>query len=275
MHQERNTFFLFVDDSGSSCPDKSQHERRDGLDAFAFGGLLVSEGDVEFIKARHKQFMISQQLECPNGSFKKHLHSTKIRCKKNDFEWLKCPERAEHFYNGLHELLSELPIYAHACVVDRPTYCERFNYVYDDKWEICRSAYQILIERAVKCARALGGTKLIVHVERTGRNEDKKIQGYHDVMRTLGMEFDVKNSSGYSPMAGDDLSLFLGKKIEFQTKESRLMQLADLVLYPVIKGGYDPEYEPYRFLMQNRLVIDNHVQDVKTMGVKYYCFPKK
>lgn len=274
MQTTQKTFFLFVDDSGSSCPDKSQVTRRDGLDAFALGGFLIAEDDIEHVKELHKKFMISQNLECPNGTFKHHLHSTKIRCKKNHFEWLKCDEKAKEFYSALENMIIGLPIFAHACVVDRPGYHERYSDVYEDKWQLCRSAYQILIERAVKFVRSIGGTKLIVHVEKTGRKEDKKIQDYHDVLRTQGMEFDASRSAIYSPVEGDELASFVTKKVIFQTKESRLMQLADIVLYPVIKGGYDSEYPPYNLLMDNKLIVDAHVENVSTMGVKYYCFPR-
>ncbi|MDW6017665.1 DUF3800 domain-containing protein [Vibrio plantisponsor] len=171
-------------------------------------------------------------------------------------------------------MITGLPIFAHACVVDRPGYHERYSDVYEDKWQLCRSAYQILIERAVKFVRSIGGTKLIVHVEKTGRKEDKKIQDYHDVLRTQGMEFDASRSAIYSPVEGDELASFVTKKVIFQTKESRLMQLADIVLYPVIKGGYDSEYPPYNLLMDNKLIVDAHVENVSTMGVKYYCFPR-
>lgn len=272
MHPSKKTFFLFVDDSGSPCPDKKQLVRNDGLDAFALGGFLIAESDVEHVKEQHKQFMISQSLECPDGSFKRHLHSTKIRCKKSHFEWLKCEKNAKSFYSSLNKLISELPIFAHACVIDRPGYRDRYGNSHDDKWQLCRSAYQILIERSVKFVRSVGGTKLIVYVEKTGRKEDKKIQGYHDVLRTQGMEFNVASSSAYSPVLQEELSKFVTKNVKFQTKASRLMQLADIVLYPLIKGGYDKSYPPYIFLMDKKLIVDAHVEDINTMGIKYYCF---
>lgn len=272
MSAIQKTYFLFVDDSGSSCPDKIQALRNDGLDAFALGGFLIAESDVEHVKSLHKKFMINQGLECPQGSFKHHLHSTKIRCKKSHFDWLKSEDSAEVFYTSLNTLISALPIFAHACVIDRPAYRERYAETYADKWQLCRSAYQILIERAVKFVRLVGGTKLIVHVERTGRKEDQKIQGYHDILRTQGMEFNSLKSSVYSPVGKEELSSFVTKKVIFQTKESRLIQLADIVLYPVIKGGYDTCYPPYKLLLENKLIVDAHVEDVHTMGVKYYCF---
>lgn len=275
MQSDRKTYFLFVDDSGSPCPDKNQTSRSDGLDAFALGGFLICEDHVEQVKELHKNFMISQKLECPDGNFKYHLHSTKIRCKKGHFEWLKCDERAAEFYAGLDRLISSLPIVVHACVVDRPNYRQRYENAYQDKWQICRSAYQILIERAVKFVRSVGGNKLIVHVEKTGRKEDDKIQGYQDILRTVGMEFSAINSLAYSPIKNELLAEFLNKKIIFQTKDSRLMQIADLVLYPVIKGGYDTNYPPYKLLVDRQLIIDTHVADVNSLGIKYYCFPEK
>ncbi|WP_281272881.1 DUF3800 domain-containing protein [Vibrio pectenicida] len=158
--------------------------------------------------------------------------------------------------------------------MDRPNYRERYSEVYEDKWQLCRSAYQILVERALKFVRSMEGTKLIVHVEKTGRKEDKKIQDYHNVLRAQGMEFNASRSAIYSPVEGEEVARFVTKNVIFQSKESRLMQLADVVLYPVIKGGYDKEYPPYKLLAKNNLIIDAHVKDVRKMGVKYYCFAK-
>ncbi|OEE69236.1 DUF3800 domain-containing protein [Enterovibrio norvegicus] len=273
MKAAPETYFLFIDDSGSPCPDRIEPQRRDGLDAFALGGFLIQEKEVERVKELHKALMVSQGFECPEGTFKHHLHSTKIRCKKKHFDVLKDQNREAAFIDALNSFICELPIIAHACVVDRQAYRLRYDGVYQDKWGLCRSAYQILIERAVKFVRSVGGRKLIVYVEKTGPKEDRKIQNYHDNLLTQGMEFDVGRSSTYSPIGGDEISAIVSKKVKFQTKDSRLMQIADLVLYPLIKAGYNPEYPPYKLLMQNKKVVDCVVEDISSMGVKYYCFP--
>lgn len=275
MQKQSDTYFLFVDDSGSSCPDRVEQPRKDGIDAFALGGFLIKEDDIDVVKELHKSFMISQGLECPEGKFKHPLHSTKIRCKKNQFTWLNDVERAQAFYEGLQELLSQLPVIAHACVIHRPTYRERYHGVYENKWQLSRSAYQILIERAVKYVRSIGGKRLLVYVEKTGRKEDRQIEEYHSNLLSNGMEFDKTRSASYQPIDNSALSGFLSKKVTFQTKNSRLMQFADLLLYPLIKGGYDPDYQPYRFLRDNGKLVDTLVEDVKTIGVKYYCFTEK
>lgn len=55
-------------------------------------------------------------------------------------------------------------------------------------------------------------------------------------------------------------------------KRSPMMQIADLYLYPMCQGGYNPGYYPYMMLKQAERLIDCHVEDVTTLGIKYYCF---
>lgn len=274
MLPTKKIYCLFVDDSGSQCPDRNQAPRIDGIDVYALGGILIEETAIEGVKSLHKQLMIKHELECPNDSFAKvNLHSTKIRCKKDDFKWLENnPQKAASFHHDLSELIISIPIVGHACIVDRSNYHQRFAGI-KNKWEIGRSAYQILIERAVKFVRSNGGTKLKIYVEKTGKKEDKLIQSYHERIRTEGMEFDPKNSSIYSPINNEEISNFLLKNVEFGTKDNRMLQLADLVLYPLIKGYFDKKYPPYQALLKNNKIIDCLVQDPKKEGVKYYCFP--
>ena len=296
-----DSYFLFVDDSGSSCLDHANKKRADGMDAFALGGFIIEENKVEEVKNKHKLFMLSHGLECPNHTqgvecaspaygflcpkyihelkcpfTGNHypLHSTKIRGRKKYFNWLKNKEKAKLFYPDLEQLITSLPIIVHACVIHRPKYQELYATKYENKWQLCRSAYQILIERAVKYVKSVGGRKLIVYVEHGGRKEDDLLNSYHLKLLEQGMEFDTKRSSSYQPISSDELSKYLAKKIRFQTKKSRLMQLADIVLYPIVKAGYEPSYPPYIALSNSNLLLDYHVEDVKSMGIKYYCFEK-
>ena len=53
-----------------------------------------------------------------------------------------------------------------------------------------------------------------------------------------------------------------------------MIQLADLILYPIAKAGYDPHYRPYRKLKEQGKLIDCHLsdQDLAARGIKYSCF---
>jgi hypothetical protein len=61
-----------------------------------------------------------------------------------------------------------------------------------------------------------------------------------------------------------------------RTKETPMMQIADLFLYPMAKGGYDPSYRPYAKLLENKKLIDGLLKpkDRAQLGIKYSCFPK-
>jgi hypothetical protein len=56
-----------------------------------------------------------------------------------------------------------------------------------------------------------------------------------------------------------------------------MMQIADLVLYPMVKGGYDQSYRPYAKLIEAARIIDAELDpgDRPNLGVKYSCFDHK
>jgi hypothetical protein len=62
-----------------------------------------------------------------------------------------------------------------------------------------------------------------------------------------------------------------------KTKKVPMIQLADLVLYPMAKGGYDPAYPPYQMLMQHDKLIDCFFAEdaAPHRGIKYSCFDHK
>jgi hypothetical protein len=55
-----------------------------------------------------------------------------------------------------------------------------------------------------------------------------------------------------------------------------MMQIADLVLFPIAKGGYNPSYRPYVKLRDNGKLIDSLLttEERASLGIKYSCFPK-
>lgn len=85
------------------------------------------------------------------------------------------------------------------------------------------------------------------------------------------MPFDGGRSAKYQPMAAADLKKRL-YDLKFKNKDSAVMQLADVFLYPLARGRYEADYLPWQVLQREKKVIDFHVPDTETMGVKYSCF---
>jgi hypothetical protein len=56
-----------------------------------------------------------------------------------------------------------------------------------------------------------------------------------------------------------------------------MVQIADLMLFPMVKGGYDPTYRPYAKMMKGKRIIDAILSagDRPGLGVKYSCFDHK
>ncbi len=91
------------------------------------------------------------------------------------------------------------------------------------------------------------------------------------------MPFDATTSSGYHGLRPDDFKAIILDWPQRTTKNVPMMQIADLVLYPMVKGGYDPSYPPYAKLMESARIIDAKLkpEDRPSLGVKYSCFDKK
>ena len=53
-----------------------------------------------------------------------------------------------------------------------------------------------------------------------------------------------------------------------------MIQIADLILYPIAKAGYDPSYDPYRKLKDHGKLIDCYFreEEIPYRGIKYGCF---
>src|SRR5579885_2576175 len=57
-------------------------------------------------------------------------------------------------------------------------------------------------------------------------------------------------------------------------KTSVFCQMADLVLYPIARAKYDPQYRPFQFLKHaGKLVVCVVLSDeIELLGTKYSCF---
>lgn len=259
---------LYIDESGSRRPDRKAHEQMPKHDYFAMGGLLINEEDEEGAKAAHAAFCKRWDIEHP-------LHSVEIRHACDNFKWLYdlATARKQEFYADLHAMICSLPILGVACVIDRPGYNVRYAKLHEgNRWKLCKTAFAIALERSARFAIGRD-RKLKVFAEACGPKEDRSLKAYYADLKAVGMPFNASSSSKYGPLDVGELNDTL-YDLRFKDKRSELMQIADLLLFPMAVGGYDREYIAYRFLMRDGMLIDCHLsgEELPTRGIKYSCF---
>jgi hypothetical protein len=255
------TYQLYIDDSGTRNPDHSSTKRKDGMDHFALGGILMDVTHKAAVRDKYDEFIKRWEIATP-------LHSTKIRGKRKEFRWLgKDDQRALLFYAELEQLLLSIDVLGIACVIDRPGYNNRYRDKYGPaRWLMCKTAYCILVERAAKFAKK-SGSLLEVFFEETGKAEDRAISDYARSLKGT-------TSSSYEALSAADFKKIILGDPQRQTKKSPMIQIADLYLYAIAKSGYDRNYDPFRKLLENGRIIDAHLErtELGTLGVKYSCF---
>lgn len=265
----KREFLFYVDDSGSKDPDRKPRGGDLGPDWFALGGVLVDSSD----KARCDKAISDFRAAWPKLG-DKPLHSYDIRNKSADFRWLEDLTSMElaHFYEGISELLKCLPITVAGCVIDRPGYNARYMGRYGPRrWKLCRTAFTIAVERAAKFA-AHHDARLRVFVERTDRKTEAQFKTYFDELKAGGAPFNPLTSAKYRPLAQDVLANTL-YEFRVKTKASDLMQIADLCLWPICSGGYNPENRSFVMLKQEGKLLDALcTEDNGLQGIKYSCF---
>ena len=262
---------LYFDDSGSRLPDDDEEDRNDGINGFALGGILIKEQDVLEANKRHAAFMKRWGLAGP-------LHSTKLRGFRHQFRFLRNNADQSKFFGELEDLLAQTRALGIACVIHRPGYNARYKEAHGpNRWKMCKTATAILAERSSKYADAEEGAKLKILFEETGKREDRDIIAYVRDLKTNGMPFNAQTSAAYGTLKAEDFKRIILGDPERITKKAGLAQIADLFLYPMIKGGYDPSYPSYGKLVENRLIIDCVLpaDGVSARGVKYSCFDFK
>jgi hypothetical protein len=264
---------LYFDDTGSRFPDHQPAlARQDTMDCFGLGGILFGSEQVRRIQELHRTF-------CQRWNIISPLHSNEIRTEKGNFSWLGrvAPMIRQAFHEDLAHLIGTLPVLVIACVVDRRGYNDRYFELYRDKrWMLCKTAFAILLERAAKFADH-SAQQLEVYFEACGKKEDRDIIGYQRAIKRDGMPFDANRSTKYAPLAAADFRRILLGDPKRRSKDVPMCQIADLVLYPVAKGGYAPEYLPLRHLRNSGKLIDSHVSSerIDELGIKYFCFDNR
>jgi Protein of unknown function (DUF3800) len=268
MSSASKRFYFYADDSGSRFPDRIPEPRKDGIDCFALGGILIADTDRAALQAAHSAF-------CQRWNIAYPLHSTAIRGKRSNFAWLGLDQTVERqFLADLDKFLLSLPVLGFAAVIDRPGYNRRYQEKYgDQRWWMCKTAYNILIERVCKYVDIEGGT-LSIRFEQTGKAEDRALIGYSKDMKREGAPFDGSNSRQYGALGPADYKRIIEGEPQRLTKDSPSIQVADLYLYPMLKAGYDPAYAPWQNLLAAGKVIDAQLtsEERPLLGVKYSCF---
>lgn len=239
------------------------------MDCFSLGGVLIKQEDIDDVYARHREFCSRWRIDYP-------LHSQQIRGGRGKFGWLKNPETAADFFADLTDFLIDLPVVGVAAVIDRPGYVARYKERYHGQpWLMCKTACSILVERSAKFSRDQN-RRLKIFFEQSGRDADRAIKSYVREMKKSGMPFDSAQSSAYKGLSASELrDIVIGEPRE-KTKNVPMIQIADLYLYPISKGGYDPAYRAYRVLRDRGKLIDCHFppEDVPFRGIKYSCFER-
>lgn len=265
----RKEVHFYVDDSGSRDPDRKRDgKNRSDVDWFGLGGFLIHAENKVAAEEQIANFR-SQWPELGDTP----LHSYDIRNRTNSFRWLEPDaEKRLRFYKGLSRLICGLPVVVHACVVDRPGYNRRYMQQYGPRrWRLCRTAFNIMVERAAKYAK-LHDARLRVFVEQSDKRTEEQFKSYFNDARTAGLPFDPARSQKYTPLTADELrdTLF---EFGVRTKASLLMQIADLVLWPVCVGGYFPDNPNLIELRLAGKLLDLHCTDRNGLhGIKYSCF---
>lgn len=267
---------LYLDDSGTRHPDRKPNERTHGHDWFGLAGVMVAddETNLDAVRERHSQLIAKWKLFDKDGD-PIPLHSADIRNRTGGFRWLRSldAERLREFFDDVGSLTTSPELIAIACVIDRPGYNARYREKYGRaRWLLCKTAFTVVVERAVKHAIA-SRSKLRVLVERSDMETDRMMRAYYDDLRKNGHPFDESNAARYTPLTA---AQFHDTLYEFRAKgkSSPLVQVADLVAWPICIGGYDPANIPYNVLKRAGTLIDSKLQphELDERGIKYSCW---
>lgn len=259
---------LYMDETGNRHPDKKTDSSRAGRDWFGFGGILVKGEDNDRVRELRQDFANKWNLgENP-------AHFTDMLSENKKFSWLGriTQEKREEFWDDWRRVLCQSPVMGLGCVIDRPGYVARgYLEKHADAWRLCRSAFDITVERAVKIARLEGRKLHIVFEQDAAINET--ITGYFKNLKENGLGFDAANSAKYTPLTRLEFAETLGR-IQHKPKTHPILQIADSYIYAMSRQAYEKKFWLYRHLRDAKRIADFALENehLPHMGVKYYCF---
>lgn len=259
---------LYLDETGARHPDKAS-----GLPArsdwFAMGGVIIRQEDRDTARTMRNEIAAKWGVTYP-------FHITDMINERGRFSWLgrKTQKERDLFWSEYREFLATVPVVGVGCVIDRAGYAAR-GYVkkHEDRWLLCRSAFDIVVERAAKYARSEGRTLSIIFESDAGMNS--VIESYFHNLRENGLEFDKDKSGKYTPLSKVEFENTL-TSIENRPKDNKILQIADSYIYAIARRGYDRRFDVYRRLVDDSRIIDCLLdkEDIPALGVKYYCFDR-
>lgn len=264
-------YHLYLDDSGSRFLDRLAKHADQNPRWFSLAGLLVKDEDQEACKGALAGLVARwPKLTQP-------LHLTDMHSRRKGFAWLENLEKADvqAFWDDYHQVLTDLPVIGHGCVVHRPGYRDRGygSREGDAKWDLCRTAFNILVERAAKIAHS-EGRRLRVKYEGSDPKADQALRGYWALLKGgRGLGFNEHNAAQYNPFPPEVLAATL-IDLERKDKRSVLMQFADTFALAVSRGRYQPDYPTYAAIRDAGRWADDYVgiDRAKMEGIKYSCF---
>jgi len=259
---------FYMDDSGTRTPNRKPLTFDPAIrDFFALGGVLINEQHEAATRKQYDEF-------CREWSIGYPLHSVEIRHSSGRFSWLgRQGDEYRRFMRDLTRFVTSADILGISCVIDRPGYDARYRAKYGRRqWHLCQTAFCIVVERAAKFARR-DGCKLRVMPERSCRADERRLQRYYEDLRVRGTPFDPGSSAAYVPLSSQELGETL-HELRFKTKSSPLIQLADLVLWPLVLNAYGENNRPYRALERAGRLIEGRLdaRDALVCGSKRSCF---
>jgi hypothetical protein len=258
----------YMDDSGTRTIDHGRtpfNPKRPNH--FALGGILVLEEDEPAVDAAHARL-------CDKWGITYPLHSVDMRAGAKEFSWLRRGSADyDHFMGDLTRMLTNIPVTALACVMDRPGYDDRYRTLYPrNTWHLCRTAFSIAVERAAKYARTLGRA-LRVYPEKCNREDEKRIRDYYKALIAGGAPFDSGRSHSYAPLRAYEFDETL-IELRFRGKSWPCMQVADLYLWPIAMHRYGRGGLPYQAFRDAGRLIEAQLtpEAIPSRGTKYSCF---
>lgn len=264
-----NQYTLYIDESGIRHPQIKNQPRKDNMDWFCWGGILVNKNDEESIVEKYK-------ILCKKYNITYPLHSSEIRGSRENFSWIR---KNKIFFEDLNEFLTSIQVIGFGVVVHRPGYNTRYKEKYgDNRWELCQTTHPILLERVLKYLdKNIKNPKLKIIFEGSGKEENKQIVEYTKKLKSSFKFFEKETSSKYQEIDPKLYEQIISGRPKHGTKNNIFLQIADLYIYPMVKYKYDPNYRPWNELYGAEKLINSLINTdlIEIEGIKYYCFDEK